>query len=123
VRRRGKEEEESAASVVACGDADVRSVLYPFNFVEVPESAVATEEKQEKEDDTTTPPTGTQGEDERMARLGCGPPAFVTVVASLRRAASGEHDPAEGTVYAAARGPVRFYLGPPSAGARGRLRS
>jgi hypothetical protein len=84
--------------------------LYPFNFVDVAGSAVATEEKQEKEHHTTTPPTGTQGEDERMARLGCGPPDCAAAVASLRRAAPGEHDTAEGPAYAAVLGALEDYF-------------
>jgi hypothetical protein len=57
--------------------------------------------KQESSIKTTTPLTGTQAEDERIARLECGPPACAAAVASLRRAAPGEHDPADGSVYAA----------------------
>ena len=110
MRRRGKEEEESAASVVACGDADVRSVLYPFNFVEVAGSAVATEEMQETKQHTTIPTTaalvesrspifadgastGAQSLDDLMGRWGRGPPACAQVVASLLSAEVGAGGP------------------------------
>jgi hypothetical protein len=84
--------------VAAFGDAKVPSVLYPLSYVGVSGSAVAAKEKKEKKQHTTTPPMGTQGEDERMARLGCGPPACAAAVAPLRRVAPSEHGPASGPV-------------------------
>jgi hypothetical protein len=99
--KREEKKKKQPASVAAFGDAEMPPVLYPFTFVDVAGSAVATEEMKKKKQHTTTPSTGTQGEHERMARLECGPLACAAVVASLRRAAPGEHDPAGGPVYAA----------------------
>jgi hypothetical protein len=99
--KREEKKKKQPASVAAFGDAEMPPVVYPFTFVDVAGSAVATEEMKKKKQHTTTPSTGTQGEHERMARLECGPLACAAVVASLRRAAPGEHDPAGGPVYAA----------------------
>jgi len=71
---------------------------------------VAAEEKKETKHHSTTPPTRTQGEGERMARLGCGQPACAAALASLRRAAPGEHDPAGGPVHAAALEALEYYF-------------
>jgi hypothetical protein len=93
--------EKQAARVESFGDAEVPSVLYPFNFVGAAGSAVATEEKLEMKQHTAMPTTaafvesrspivadgastGTQSEDEHMGRWGSRPPACAQVVASFR---------------------------------------
>jgi hypothetical protein len=50
--KRKEKKKKQAASVAACGDAEVPPVLYPFNFLDVAGSAVATEEKQKTKQHT-----------------------------------------------------------------------